>query len=367
MNICLAYPNKDLKYTETFIRNHIDYLKPGFLLTGGQWPYLIPPGKSIFSFPLNINLARSLLKRLWPGLYHYAYTSSLKQFLIEKKIDMVLAEYGPVGARMTDGCMEAGVPIIVQFLGFDAFNYNTLRKYSGPYIKMFAYARKVIVVSEDMKNQLVSLGLDSHKIENISCGVDVNLYSGSRPAGNKRVFISVARLSEKKGPDKTILAFNKVHKVFPDSELWMVGDGEMMEYCLNLVREHELEEAVKFLGRKTPAEISELYKKSRCFVQHSIKSSRGDSEGLPVSLLEALSSGLPVVSTRHAGIVEAVQQNENGFLVNEGDINEMALYMEKIAGDPDLAGKMGENARNSILRSYSLEGQIEKLKKTMIS
>ena len=145
----------------------------------------------------------------------------------------------------------------------------------------------------------------------------------------------------------------------------MVGDGEMLDYCRNLVTKLNISEAVKFLGRKTPEQISALHKEVRCFIQHSMKSSKGDSEGLPVSLIEALSSGLPVVSTRHAGIVEAVQHGENGFLVEEGDIENMALYMNRIAGDPVLVHNMSIKAREMILKSYSLENQVEKLRKAL--
>ena len=77
------------------------------------------------------------------------------------------------------------------------------------------------------------------------------------------------------------------------------------------------------------------------FVQHSITDSHtGDQEGLPVAVLEAMASGLPVVATRHAGIPEAVVEGETGYLVEEGDIGAMAGHIARLAEDHTLRSKM---------------------------
>jgi glycosyltransferase involved in cell wall biosynthesis len=104
-----------------------------------------------------------------------------------------------------------------------------------------------------------------------------------------------------------------------------------------------------------------MMRRARAFVQHSVRTSYGDSEGTPVAVLEAGASGLPVVSTRHAGIKDVVIEGETGFLVDEGDIEGMAAHMLTLARDADLAGRMGRRAREHVAANFSMEQHIARL------
>jgi glycosyltransferase involved in cell wall biosynthesis len=92
---------------------------------------------------------------------------------------------------------------------------------------------------------------------------------------------------------------------------------------------------------------------ARCVVQHSVVAPSGDSEGTPLTILEAGATGLPVVSTRHAGIPDVVIEGATGFLVDEHDEESMAQHMIRLAQDPDLAGVMGRAARAHIQKNFS--------------
>ncbi len=94
---------------------------------------------------------------------------------------------------------------------------------------------------------------------------------------------------------------------------------------------------------------------------HSVTPETGEKEGTPLSILEAGAAGLPVVSTFHAGIPEAVIHNQTGFLTEEYDIAKMAEYMIELAKKPDLAQQMGEVGRDHIKNTYNLNRQIQKL------
>jgi glycosyltransferase involved in cell wall biosynthesis len=102
--------------------------------------------------------------------------------------------------------------------------------------------------------------------------------------------------------------------------------------------------SVEFLGVRTPSEISDILRGARAFVQHSIRTSYGDSESLGVVFLEAGASGVPVIATRHDGIPEVVIDEETGLLVDEGDIDGMAEQMIRLVkmGLAQL-GKAGNN------------------------
>src|SRR3984893_13716667 len=116
--------------------------------------------------------------------------------------------------------------------------------------------------------------------------------------------------------------------------------------------------AVTFLGGQPPEGVRQELRRSRCFVQHSVESSMGDSEGTPVSILEAGATGLPVVSTRHAGIPDVVIEGETGFLVDERDVDAMAQHMTRIVEEPGLARELGLAARRRIQQHFAKEQQL---------
>src|SRR5262249_1315641 len=95
---------------------------------------------------------------------------------------------------------------------------------------------------------------------------------------------------------------------------------------------------------------------SDLFLQHAMTDPfTGDQEGLPVAILEAMASGLPVVSTDHAGIPEAVVDGTSGYIVSEGDTRAMAERILALAGDPDLRARMGLAGWQRVRDFYSWE------------
>jgi glycosyltransferase involved in cell wall biosynthesis len=107
--------------------------------------------------------------------------------------------------------------------------------------------------------------------------------------------------------------------------------------------------------------VQALMAGARAFVQHSVRTTYGDSEGTPVAVLEASATGLPVVSTKHAGIQDAILHRCTGFLVAEQDVNSMADYMLRLASDSRLAAAMGSAGRQFVLENYSAEKSIGQL------
>ena len=86
-------------------------------------------------------------------------------------------------------------------------------------------------------------------------------------------------------------------------------------------------------GVRTPEEVAGLMRSSRAFVQHSVVTANGDSEGTPLAVLEAMASGLPVVATRHAGIADVVAHGERGLLSAEGDVETMAAHLLRLVDE----------------------------------
>jgi colanic acid/amylovoran biosynthesis glycosyltransferase len=166
---------------------------------------------------------------------------------------------------------------------------------------------------------------------------------------------------EKKGPHLTLLAFARLHADRPDARLLMVGDGPLLAPCRQLAAALGLAESVQFLGPRSHGEVARLMAGARALVQHSQQAADGDAEGTPVAILEAAAAGLPVVATRHGGIVDAVREGETGLLVDAGDVAGMAEAMRALADAPELASRLGRAARARAVAHYDQEAALARL------
>jgi colanic acid/amylovoran biosynthesis glycosyltransferase len=359
-------------YSETFIRTHFNRLP---VETCGLWggPLLVMDETGGIATLMGfrwVSRALSALIRLdegclvqqfWkrmPGKWH---DRALARYLKRMKTDVVLAEYGTNGVSILNACLLANIPLVVHFHGIDASSHEVLENYKKDYRKMFQECAGIIAVSKAMQEKLISLGAPEEKITLIHYGIDVQSFSEAKPGEAPPEFLAVGRFVPKKAPHLTILAFQKVLKACPEAKLTMVGDGALLDACRILVDALGMNEAVTLAGVLPPEKVQQLMRNSRAFVQHSVVAPSGDSEGTPVAVMEASMSGLPVVSTRHAGIPDVVEHERTGFLVEEKDIEGMAHYMIRLAKEPSLAGRLGKAAREKAVKEFSVEKSIGKL------
>ncbi len=359
-NLCIIKPNKS-SFSETFVNEHISRLNGNKkVLYGGAFP--VYDDKDDYLIKSKIGLLSYLIqKRVFNKKNIPVRTNALVAYLKTNKIDVVFTEYGTVGSMVTYACKIANVPLVIHFHGADAFHQKTVNDYLPYYKKAFDYASAIIAVSLDMVEQLVKLGAPRHKISFVSCGVDVVKFA-SVNLTHQNNFISVGRFVEKKSPLTVIKAFNLVVNKLPDCKLRMVGNGPLFKQTQALIKALNLEDKITLTGIVNQQEIKKLLENSKCFVQHSVTAKDGDKEGTPVSVLEAAASALPIVSTKHGGINDAVINNVSGFLVNEYAIDEMANKMIKIAlASQQTLIDMGKAGRKHIIENYSIDKQIQKL------
>ena len=357
MRLLIAYPNPN-SYSETFVRDHIKYLEPVATLTNGWMPFQDANRKSIFNGLFMVDVIRGACKKYFPSFYFKQYQKALKSYLKKERIEVVLAEYGITTSNMYEVCYSLGIPITAHFHGFDAYEYKTIANYKDKYLYMSGFLNAIIVVSAEMKQELMKLGISENLINVNSCGVNVDFFNSTTPELNEKIILFTGRFTAKKAPNLTINAFDIVLKKHPDAKLWMIGGGELFESCVKLIKELAIEKSVELLGVKKPSEISNYLKQSKIFVQHSRRTKTGDSEGTPVSVLEASSTGLPIVSTKHAGIKEAVVHGKTGYLVDEGDYQMMAEFIIRLLEDQSSVKDFGAAARQHMIDNYSMSKQI---------
>lgn len=362
--ICIISPRKSA-YSETFIQAHLRRLPAevkllhGTLMRGGDFPAMTENDRPLLS------LAERGLTLIWREAFGIRVTrfqdAALRRYLRREKIEAVLAEFGYTGASVSDACHAAGVPLIVHFHGGDAFKQKWLDRYRAAYQRMFSTVAAVIAVSRDLEQQLLTLGAPRDKLFYNPCGADVSFFADADPAAAPPVFLAVGRFVDKKAPHLTLLAFREVVRACPEARLIMVGDGVLMDACRQLTKALDMEKAVDFLGLQSHTEVATLMRKVRAFILHSVTTSENDVEGTPVAVLEAGAAGLPVVSSRHAGVKDVVIHGETGFLVEEGDLRAMARYMIELIRDPALAASIGKCAREHVSANFSQEKSLATL------
>ena len=320
----------------------------------GAFPSGYGDSRVLFSFRLERKLnevSRHYLGRALTGLPNYG----VRRYLRREGFLAVLAEFGPTGALLANDCQAVGIPLIAHFHGYDAFSRLVLGAYAKSYRRLFATAAAIVVVSNPMRQQLERLGAPPHKLFWNPCGVDVDRFCGGSPAEAEPLFLAVGRFVEKKAPHVVLEAFRRTLLGCPEARLRMIGDGPLFEESKALADRLRIRHRVDFPGVLTHAEVADAMRGARAFVHHAVTTRAGDSEGTPVSVLEAAASGLPVVSTRHGGIPDFVLHERTGYLVGEHEVGKMAEYMISLGRDPSLSAELGRAGREHVRQNGSLK------------
>ncbi|MEP7170169.1 MAG: glycosyltransferase [Bacteroidota bacterium] len=359
MKIAICAPNQNA-YSETFIHAHKNLLKGKILFYNTGWipqqlesNSILPSNKWIYKFFRRVFRKLNLLKY---SDADFGFYRSLKQ----QQPDVILAEYAVCGAEIFSITKRLNIPLVIHCHGFDVSHKPTVETNIENYKKAFVYAKAVIGVSKQMCVKLEELGCPKEKIIYSCCGPSPEFFK-LQTDFNQKVALAIGRFVEKKAPHITLFAFAKVLEKIPNAKLRMVGDGDLLSFCKDIVTSLKMENSVTFTGILNPKQIMQEMKSATFFVQHSKTSQDGDMEGTPVSILEAQAAGLPVVATYHGGIPDIVLHNETGLLNEEGDFDTMAEHMISLFENMEMCKRLGYNARERIHKYFTLEQHINTL------
>jgi len=225
------------------------------------------------------------------------------------------------------------------------------------------WGRRVIAISEAVKNHLVKdFGVREEIISLIHHGVDVEKFKMDKKerlgADKEPVIGIIARLSEEKGHTYLIEAMPEVISRFPQVQLLIVGEGRMKQRLVDLTKVLKLENNVHFLPSIT--DTQEVFGVMDIFVLPSLK------EGLGLSLMEAMVSGLPVIASDVGGIKSLIQDGHNGLLVKPADDKELSSAIIELLRDPHRCGVLGNNARIFIKDNFSQEKMISQTERVYL-
>lgn len=339
------------KYTETFVAGHVSRL-PFFVVSFSGWPTPLHVGKMENLISDNVFLQKAFYSvcQFMNSDIRQKENELIERRLLKEGVVVIVAEFGTMGARLVEISRNTGIPLIPIFYGYDAWNKHTVEEHCTSYLELFEIAPLVIGVSRDICDRLNQLGCSKEKIFHLPCYVNLELYTFVDRSFEEPRFLAVGRFCQSKAPFLTILAFNEVVKEIPKAKLTMIGgdDGEL-ETCRSLINSLRLEANVQLLEPMPPTAIREYMASASIFVQHSVTTPlTGDKEGTPVAIMEAMATGLPVISTRHAGIAELIEHGNTGILVDEYDYRSMGLEMVRLVRDSKRMKAIGKAASQFI-------------------
>jgi len=222
---------------------------------------------------------------------------------------------------------------------------------------------KVIAISHHTYNEVVNLF--KREVEIIPYGVSIsekNL-APEKSSSKPKNILFVGRLVERKGVQYLIEAFGRIVKD-TQAQLVIVGQGPEKENLHRLAKEKNLDDKIIFAGFVDDESLKNYYQDCSVFVLPAITDEKGDTEGLGVVLIEALSYKKPVIASNVGGITDIVIDRKTGILVPEKNSEELATALKKILADTNLAKRLGEEGYNHVKEKFAWNKIIKQLKKT---
>ncbi len=276
-----------------------------------------------------------------------------------QRYDIIHAHFGPNGLKAA-ALRAAGVlsgRLIVTFHGFDL---SVFLQRAGPdvYKRLFAQADLCLPVTRCWARRLAELGCDPTKIEPHPVGVDCDRLQPvqrERRAGARAQVLSVARLVEKKGIDDALRAVARATQQGSNLHYTIIGDGPERPQLEKLIEELGIAGIVQLAGWRGSEAVAAALVQADLLLQPSVVARDGDEEGLPVVLMEAMATGLPVLSTRHSGIPELVHEGVEGCLVEERDVDMLTNRLVHLLEHPAKRAAMGSAARRAVEAKHDIE------------
>jgi colanic acid/amylovoran biosynthesis glycosyltransferase len=283
------------------------------------------------------------------------------------------SHFGHVGWGNIDAAKRAGLKHVVSFYGADAsYLPHVDARWRARYRELFASADLILCQGPFMAQKIESMGCGKEKVVIHPLGVPVDqikfLPRIRDEAGPLGVLIA-ASFQEKKGIPDAVKALSSLQRRVRDLRITIIGDAsgdrrseQEKQRILGTLNDTGLLPVTRLMGYQMPQVLHQEAYKHDIFLSPSRTSSDGDSEGgAPMSIIEMAATGMPVVSTRHADIPSTVRDGETGLLAEEGDIDELAEHLFRLAKDPDLCKRMGAAGRLCVQEEFEASKQSRRL------
>ena len=312
-----------------------------------------------------------------PELFHSSitYKKYILKYIEKSTIEVILISNSLYGYKIIPDIKKTFPDIRIIDLNHGESNI-TKGSYLYPYISDYdRYFLKRIVISEQLKNYFVdNYSICPNKISIIRNGIDNKIFDKTKYAYNvfKKKFtlkdsdfvISyIGRLSREKHPEYIIEIANKIinNDNKDNFKFFIAGDGYLYEKLINKIVDYHLTNSVFILGK--------IYNVQELLNDTNVLLVLSETEGIPLTILEAMSMGVPVISTNVGAIPEIIEDGVNGFLIESND-NQMCFnFIDKIyflKDNPEIGLLFEYSSKEKIASEYSIERMIKSYEKEFI-
>lgn len=294
------------------------------------------------------------------------------------KLNLIHAHFAPDGFYALPLAEELGLPLIVTMYGNDPeyfresfwHPWRSDREIKYQSVQFMLHEKELkakasifIADSHFTAGRLTASGYPQDRIVQHYIGVSTEKFHPAEEPAEERYVLCVGRHAPKKGLDVLLRAFARISSKHPEVTLVQVGAGSLTSSLHALAEELGIKDRVRFLGAQPHEAVLKLMRSAEVFALPSQTTVSQDTEGLGIVFNEASACGVPVVSTLHAGIPEAVLDGETGLLAPERDDKAVADKLDVLLSDKALARKMGRRGREYVCETFDIRKQTAKLEK----
>ena len=292
----------------------------------------------------------------WKYLFWVApLTGKIEQYpIVHCHFGMIANQY-----LIIKNLLSLHVPMVTTFYGQDSSKYIQSK---GPqvYDRLKRECDLLLTMTNEMKDRMVRFGFSADRVRVHYTGIVLSHYAYSARRFSKGETLKIAfvgRFVEKKGIPDLLCAVGEVMKSYTNLEVHLFGAGTdetLNAEIATLVKDLNLGARIIFHGMVNNDELHKHLRKMHVMVQLSKTATNGDTDDLPVAILEAQVTGLPVVTTRHVGIPDGVKEGESGFLVDTGDFVAAAKKILYFVEHPAEVERMGKEGRRFMEERFDL-------------
>ncbi len=286
---------------------------------------------------------------------------------LARENDVIICNFGWFGAQMvasTDN-LPGRARILTIFHG-DDMSRSVAAQGGAIYDALFRHGAAFLPISDWWRDRLVALGAPPQKTTVHRMGVNPELFPytdrSTRQSFPFRI-ITVCRFVEKKGIEYALRAFAAASGKAGPGQLHfeLIGEGPNRRALEQLAVDLGISHSVRFRDFMPHREVARAMQDADAFILPSVTASDGDMEGIPVVLMEACASGLPVISTRHSGIPELIQHGVTGLLADERDVDTLSEHILELMQSSELRDQLARQARLHVEENFNAPAWNDKL------
>lgn len=278
--------------------------------------------------------------------------------------DLVLIHYATTAHFLLDVLDNLNIPLFIYVHGFDIIwdyrNDNGAKIHTAAYIKdLLDFSKKknvqFIVSSSSSLNSLASINIPGNKVKFKTFGVSLPDIERDYSKSSLQI-LYLGRFVDFKGPDIVLKAFLKACKMGFNGNLVMAGDGPLHMMCQIIAKRSIYADRITFTGAVSKEEATKLFFDSDIYSMHNCHGiiTKG-FETFGVTIIEAMSFGLPVVTAPVGGPREIIENNVDGLLVEPGNVAEHAAAFMLLFKDKLLRKRLGMEGRSKVKIKYNSE------------